>query len=485
MGKHSMVAKREKCWGSTPLDLRIGLAAGQAISAATRRRSARILGAAAGGLLGVAFMPATAAFADDYTIAPDGTETITGIYGYGFGGSLTTPPAVSGSVQGHNVFDYNDLTTNNSGEFNGLESTSTAGYGDVNQLVYVTSDLSGSSAPPAGSIFDTSNLGDGNVDVYSDIYSPSGDTITYTVETPYGDYTIPTTFDAAKINVADAGGVTIGNGDIIDPDGSQAVSAVTGIPPLFIADQGIQPFYVDGSDVPAFHAADTITQDVLGTYTEAVLVTSDAKDATVGTVGGDVPAPGSIFNTIDYGGIQNVYSDLTSTTGANVITDTLDTPTGDYVIPITFDAAQAETNYALDLPSGAELSPEGSFDYSGVNGLPPENVSVQGTQEFLYTDGDSSGTLQTDVTHTLDLFGNSDETVLVTSSNDPDAPVGSVFETSSWAGSGVENVYSDIVSATGGADTITDTLVTPYGDFTIPVSLDAAAGLAADSFGGI
>lgn len=487
MGKHS-AGKRANILTASRFDLQVRLAASQATSMANRRRTTRNIGAAACGLMGLAFLPLTVAHADEWTVTPDplSHETITGVYGYGFGGSGTTPPSVSGSLQGDNVFDYNDVTTGKSGEFNGVESTSTDGYGDVYQEVYVTSDISGADAPSVGSVFDTSNIGDGAfVNVYSDIYSPSGDTITDTVETPYGNYPVPMTFDAAKIPVADAGGVTIGNGDIIDPDGSQTVSAITGIPPLFIADQGSQQFYVDGSESPAFHAADTITQDVLGTYTEAVLVTSDAQGATVGAAGGDVPAAGSIFNTIDYGGIQNVYSDLTSTTGgANVITDTLNTPLGDYIIPITFDAAKTETTTALNLPDGAELTPEGTFDYSGVNGLPPENVSIQGTQAFLYADGDSSGTLHADVTHTLDLFGNTDETVLVTSSTDPEAPAGSVFETVTWA-DGVENVYSDIVSASGGANTITDTLVTPWGDFTIPVSLDAAAGLAADSLSGI
>jgi hypothetical protein len=480
MGKHS-AGKRDSIMAPSRFDLQVRLAASQATSM-TRRTSK--IGAAAGGLLGLALLPLAVAHADDWTVSPDplSHETITGIYGYGFGGSLTTPPSVSGSIQGHGVFDYNDVTTGKSVEFNGIESTSHDGLGDVNQAVYVTSDISGTDAPPTGSVFDTSNMGDGAfVNVYSDIYSPSGDTITDTVETPYGNYTIPTTFDAAHILVADAGGVTIGNGDIIDPAGSQTVSAITGIPPLFIAYQGSEPFYVDGSESPAFNADNTITQDILGTYTEAVLVTSDAKGA-----GGDVPAAGSIFNTIDYGGIQNVYSDLTSTTGgADVITDTLDTPSGDYLIPITFDAAKAETTSAINLPNGAELTPEGTFDYSGVNGLPPENVSVQGMQTFVYADGDSSGTLNADVTNTLDLFGNTDETLLVTSSTDPAAPVGSVFETVNWADTGIENVYSDIVSATGGADTITDTLVTPWGDFTIPIYLDAAAGLAADSFSGI
>ena len=36
-----------------------------------RRRITRTLGAAAGGLLGVAFLPAAAAFADDWDIDPD------------------------------------------------------------------------------------------------------------------------------------------------------------------------------------------------------------------------------------------------------------------------------------------------------------------------------------------------------------------------------------------------------------------------------
>ena len=85
----------------------------------------------------------------------------------------------------------------------------------------------------------------------------------------------------------------------------------------------------------------------------------------------------------------------------------------------------------------------------------------------------------------MDTFNDSTETVLVTSNTDPDAPAGSVFETVTWGDTGFENVYTDIVSATGGADTITDTLVTTLGDFTVPNTFDAAAGLAADVFGGI
>src|SRR3984957_10434565 len=142
MGKHSMVVKRERFWGAVPLDLQIGLAAGPAVFPTTRRRSARILGAAAGGLLGVAFMPAAAAFADDYTIDPTGTETITGIYGTGLGSADTAPPAVAGTLQGFQEFNYNDTTTGATGVFNGDESSVTDGFEDTNMEVVVTSDVS-------------------------------------------------------------------------------------------------------------------------------------------------------------------------------------------------------------------------------------------------------------------------------------------------------------------------------------------------------
>ena len=77
----------------------------------------------------------------------------------------------------------------------------------------------------------------------------------------------------------------------------------------------------------------------------------------------------------------------------------------------------------------------------------------------------------------MDPLGISTETVLVTSSSDPDAPVGSVIETVSL-GAGFENIYSDLPSTTPGADVISDTLVTPFGDIALPASFDAVLGLA-------
>jgi hypothetical protein len=478
MGKHSMVVKREKLWSAAPLDLRIGLAAGQAISGTTRRRTARILGAAAGGLLGVAFMPAAAAFADDYTIDPTGIETITGIYGYGFFGVDTASPATPGSIQGHQGFTYTDTASGETGTLNGFESNATDSFGDTNQEVLVTSS-SGTDAPAAGSVLDTYTLGDsGYANIYSAIPTGGGNyEITDTVVTPEGDYAIPTTFDAADLTAANAGGVPIGTGDIIDPVGSQTINAITGIAPLAMADDGTQLFNVEGASgavIGSFNAEDTITGDFFGSYTEAVLVTKD-----LGTVAND-PGVGSIFNTMYYLGSESVYSDVTSASGHD-ITDTIITPFGNLDIPTTFDATQVETTSAIDLPGGDQLDPTGALNYTGVNGLPPVDAAVQGTQTFDYTNADgTTGSFGADVTNTLDEFGDSTETVLVTSGSDPDAPVGSVFETVTFGDTGIESLYTDIPSTTGGADVITDILQTPLGDFTLPTSLDAIAGVVTD-----
>ena len=67
---------------------------------------ARAMGAAAGGLLGSAFVPMAVAFADDYAIVPDpsSVEEVTGIYGSGFFGVPQLPHAVDG-------LSYSTLTT--------------------------------------------------------------------------------------------------------------------------------------------------------------------------------------------------------------------------------------------------------------------------------------------------------------------------------------------------------------------------------------
>lgn len=434
-----------------------------------------LAGAIVGLLAGTAFQPAVAS-ADDYAIDPIGPAAITGIYGYAFAGSAS--PATPGSIQAAQDFLFTDTTTGSSGEFAGLENNWTDVLGDVNQLVYVASDSS-DDGPAAGSLFDAYSVDDGRfVNLYTDITSPSGDVVTDTLKTPFGTFTIPIAFDAADLEAADAGGVPIQAGSDLDPVGSLTVNALTGVPPVFIAYQGTQNFDVEdghGGVLGSFEADDTATEDEFGIHTEAVLVTKDLGDAPVGTAVGDTPAVGSIFNTTALGGFVNAYSDLVGTSGnPNVIVDTLVTPWGDFEFPVTLDAAQAEITSVMQLPDGQEFDPIGNLVYTGVNGLPPAQVAVQGTQVFEI-DGSATNTFTADVSNTLDEFGDSSETLLVTSSADPAVPVGSVYEVATFGDIDIENIYTDIVSASGGPDVITDTLVTPFGDYVLPSTLDLAA----------
>jgi hypothetical protein len=453
-----------------------------------RRRITRTLGVAAGGLLGAALVPAAAAFADDYTVDPTSTETITGIYGTGFGGADTAPPAVAGSVEGYGTIDYTDTTTGATGTFTGDESTVTDGFDDTNSEVLVTQELTGTDAPPVGSVFDTYTFDDGSdINTYSAIPNGSGGyTITDTLTTPYGTETIPETFNAADVTAADASGLSLSDGDFV-PQGSLAVDAINGIPPLTMALQGTQTFD-DTSANDGFNADVTTTADGVGTYTEAVLVTSDSSGSTVGTAAGDVPGVGSVFNTMNLDGMEEVYSDIVTPSG-NVITDTVETSLGDYTIPTTFDAVEAETPATVDLPDGDDivLVPD-TETITAVNGLPPVDVGVQSTEAFDLDDGSTVvGSFDGDNTTTLDMFGDTTQTILVTGDSTGDAPAaGSVIETVSL-GTGFENIYEDIISSSGAA-TITDTLVTPFGDYAVPDASEFAAvvpNLAADFTSGI
>jgi hypothetical protein len=456
-------------------------------AAMDRRRITRALGAAAGGLLGVAFFPTAVAFADDYDYVPHpgSTEVITGIYG-----SQTAPPALDGgTVQGSQLFDVDDTTTATTvGTFDADEATTSGIAGGTNQALLVTSSGTAGTDAPVGSVFDTYNFGDGYENIYSDLTPTGGsDVISDTLVTPFGDYTIPITFDAA----GDAGD-DVGAGAFLDDYGisstsPETITAISGIPPLDMAYQGSQTF---DNGAGTFGAAETTTTDIFGTHTEALLVTSDAPGTTAGTGTGDVPPVGSVFNVINFfDSYQLVYSDLPSPDG-DVISDTLVTPFGDYTIPVTFDAAaipDSDAAAVVALADTYDIVPVPDTEtLTGINGVPPLDVAIQGTQQF----GVGTETFYADVSTASDSLGDIDEAIRVISDGSGTAgdvpPVGSVFDIYALGDSGFENIYADLASTTpGGADVISDTVVTPLGDFTIPLASDAAVSAAvsaADSF---
>jgi hypothetical protein len=460
-------------------------------------RIIRALAAAAGGLLGVAFLPAIA-FADSfdpssYTFDPVAPETVTGLYNM-----ATAPPGINESLQGYQMFNVVDSGGSTDGTFDGYESTSPylgpyVSASDPNevssQVLYVSPDVPGYAdltgvAPPAGSIIGaTYSFGGEFEHVYSAIPNGDGsDTVTDILKTPFGSVDLSPFVNSLDFDAAD---VTPALPDDITSTDDPVIASVNGLPPLTIAVQGYQPFEYDGNPDATFNAVETTTRDGLGFHTEAFLVTQDTGTA-------DSLPVGSIYNVIDYDDMQNVYSSIPQADGTDTVTDTLiDTETGQ-----TTDLSSIFAPYdaSLGLNDGSVIHPIAFGDdiinaapgaqetFTGINGLPPGNASIQGTDTFGIYSADSetpSTTFTADVTNIQNMyFSHYAEALLITDSSDPTVlPDGSVIDMSTNA-DGWETIYTDLPGlGTDGNNLITDTLVTPFGNFDLSSLVDASAGL--------
>jgi hypothetical protein len=158
------------------------------------RRTPLTIAAAAGGLLAAALLPVAVAFADDvFTLDPQGPEVVTSISGMPPLFQETVGTAVFGADQGNPITTF--------GTFNAVVNTLTTSSGFENQEIVDTGGQLGGLSVPTGSIFDFTNFGGGFENEYSDIDGTVGtmvapNTITDTFITPFGDFNIPTTFDA-------------------------------------------------------------------------------------------------------------------------------------------------------------------------------------------------------------------------------------------------------------------------------------------------
>jgi hypothetical protein len=461
------------------------------------------LGALAVGLLGAAILPASFASADVYVVVPDpgSVETVDGFYGQ----FLNTAPVLEGSVEGHGLYDYVDLTTGHTvGTFTAQESVTHVG--DQHDEFLVLHDMSGTpgtadgNVPAPGSIIDISPNGNTET-IYSALTSPSGDVVSdYRVYADGRVTPISNQYDAAQhlwdnslgskpIDLADHYSIVP-----VIPDGEQ-LTAINGLPPLDIDVPGSQEFNFvdpDGTVVGSFDAVQANTSDFVGNYTEALLVTQDLSGIP-GVDPGDVPAVGSIFNVFYYGSDDHyyIYSDLASPDGG-VISDYRIRPNGDEIpIHTHFDATQALSTHSIMLPSeNYEIVPASPEVYSGVNGLPPADVSVQGYQQFIVenpTTHAQIGVFDADVTTALKSGNRASEALLVmndvsgTSGTGPNdiPPVGSVIE--DYTDSGRETIYSDFTSPSG--NQISEYVINGFGrEHAVHTNVDFATGLSHDQF---
>jgi len=479
----------------------------------TRRRITRTLGAAIGGLLGAAYLPAAFAFADDIVITPDNVETVTGFYGLS---NVNTPPAVPDSVQGEQLFTYTDQTTGESGTFYGYESIDQGARSE--DLYYVASDNSGS-APNPGSVITIENNGPNNETIYEDLTSSSGKDIdTQTHVTAFGTHTYAERFDPSSyltdkyldqpFAYADSN-ITLTDGYSIVPLGpddtgasNYDITSINGLGDLDIVGQGgPQEFELLGPNGPVgyFDAVQTNTADAFGNYSEELFVTQDLTTNS-GSAVGDIPPVGSVFNFFSRadGERSSLYSALPSQDGGkdDVTFSLFRDGTARYADPhvYSFDATSADNLTKFEVPSeDYTIVPATSQieQISGVDGLPPYDMSDQGYEQLdIMSNGQQIGLVDADVSTAATSHGQLSEAFLVTgveqgvggTGTGDVPPVGSVFDVVSHGGDKY-TVYSDIPQSNG-SDVIKEYSVNTRtgAEHLMHTKLDLAAGLTHDNF---
>jgi len=280
----------------------------------------------------------------------------------------------------------------------------------------------------------------------------------------------------------------------------------------------------NASDVGTITTGEDVTNLLGLTNTELVVTGSTAASGDTSSQAADLPATGTVLDAFNLGnGYENVYTatpDVTAADGTvtpGVVTDTLVTPYGDTNLDSLFGGINVAnpldpsaaftgletadisgapdaftiggttfdpllTDQVTGLPAGGE-----GFDpvYQTIGAPPLLNLSAGdillaggyniplATQDFNVYDGTGAtatevGNISTyeDVTNLLGST-NTEFTVASVTGTSTDLPsVGSVYDVFNL-GNGLENVYSSIADASGTSGTVSDTLVTPWGDLNL------------------
>jgi hypothetical protein len=323
-----------------------------------------------------------------------------------------------------------------------------------------------------------------------------------------------------------------------DVEGFAPVAQLVGAPPLLelgggtplgidTAPQSFEVFAPStGTDLGSIATGETVT-DLLG-LTNTEFTVSTVTPAT-GDSASDLPTVGSVYDAFNLSnGFENIYTAIPGTTGADTVTDTLVTPFGNVNLDPLFGSIDAaaplqpgdaftgleagDSSIGADAFSigGVTLDPTLAAGGEGFDPVPlltasPPVLDIGGgfllgspfnSQSFDVFSGTGTdvGTISTGET-VADLLGLTNTELTVesatpaTGDSAADLPTqGSVFDALNL-GNGFENVYTAIPGTAGGADTVTDTLVTPFGNVNLdPLfgSFDAVAPLQpGDAFTGL
>jgi len=402
-----------------------------------------------------------------YDLVPSDTLTVTSFYG-----RLSYFPSGLSVTQGSQRFDVVDPAT--SAQVGTFDALVTQGLGYGYQELLVTANdgtnvgTGAGQTPPVGSLISTLKFARNLGWSYSAMPAPGGDVVSFKLLTPLGDIAIPMSFNAAKgiaDHTVDNRPMDLTNGYFIAPadPNAEILTGTTGILPLFGTVQGHQLFSIydsEGKAVGSFDGVFTTTSDIAGIYIQAVMVTGN-DGINVGVDPGQVPPVGSVYNVIYDHDDENffIYSALPWPTG-NVVSLIQHTPDKvANVTPTFIDAASPPPAKPLKAPGGYLFVPVSESVPSGVNGLPPREVVVQGYQQFDVYDktGAKVGTVNADVANQWDMFGIYSQAILVTD----------VIEGTAGTGAGevppAGSVYSFVYPGKGRFGTSHSTV--PAGDY--------------------
>jgi hypothetical protein len=237
--------------------------------------------------------------------------------------------------------------------------------------------------------------------------------------------------------------------------------------------------------------------------------------------GTHLPAVGTVYSVTDLGsGYENIYEAIPNAdgTGASSITDTLTTPFGNIDLSTPYDAiapldpatplaALASTNASLsdnaftidgttfdpgdagfntvhplfgiapllEIAGGQLATPDSTFSFATQA---VEAYDSSGTDLGSVTLGENMSNILGFIDTTQFGVASEDAASGLTASQAAELPaVGTIYSVTDF-GSGFENIYEAIPNAdVTAASSITDTFVTPFGDFQLPSMFDAIAAL--------
>ncbi len=306
------------------------------------------------------------------------------------GGSSLGDPSNAGNdlaTQSFDVYSGSGSTATEIGTINtGVDVTNLLGFTNTQLVVAAATPADGTAAselPTVGSVYDAFNFGNGFENVYSAIPGVDGanDTVTDTLVTPFGNVNLNPLFDAAQaLQPGDAftgletAGITgapdaftIG-GTTFDPilasgaEGFTPVSQLVGVPPLLNLGGGTptlviggQPFVLplatqDFNIYDGTGASATEVGSIVGNEDVTNLLGFTNTEFTVASVTGTssaLPEVGSVYDVLNLGGLENVYTAIPGVAGAaDTVTDTLVTPWGNVDLSSLFGGIDAAT--ALD-----------------------------------------------------------------------------------------------------------------------------------------